>query len=222
MTLLEKAERKQRPTKSKGLVALIVATLGTIGIVVYYFYGPRELRGMDMAMLFVTVVFAAYGTMQTIIRGLLTGVGIYLATAIAGTFYPALTPYARTFLDLLARIGLSQEAVGTVDTSALALSYAFATLVLWGTLELAFRAALPDTHLVVLGFVDRIGGLLVYLAIGVAVAALLFNVIGYGVAGRPAHNQASLRPELNGVMELIHESQSFWFTRRPPAIYTYD
>lgn len=220
MTLLEKAEKK--PTKSKGIIALVVAALSTIGIVVYYFVGPRDLRGMDIAMLLVIIAITAYGTMQTIIRGLLTVVGIYLATAIASTFYFVLTPYARTFLNLLSRVGLSRGPAGPVDTSALALSYAFVAVLLWIILELLFRAALPETHLASLGFVDRIGGALVYLVIGIAIAALLFNVIGYGVAGRIPHNRASLRPEFNQVMELIYQSQSFWFAGRPPAIYGYD
>ena len=220
MTLLEKAEKK--PEKSKGIVALMVALLGTIGIVVYTFYGSRDLRGMDIAMLFVIVGVAAYGVMQTIIRGLLTAVAIYLGTAIAGTFYYVLRPYARSFLNVLGNIGLSRPPLGEVDTSALALSFAFAAVLLWLVLELLFRAALPETDIPFLGFADRIGGMFVYLAIGLVVAALLFTVIGYGAAGRAAHNKASLRPEFNQVMKLTYQTQSFWFPRHPPAIYAYD
>jgi hypothetical protein len=220
MTLLERAEKK--PTRSKGIVALIVVTLGTMGIVAYYFYGPRELGGMDMAMLFVIAGFAAYGTMQNIIRGLLTAIAMYLGTAIAATFYPVLTPYSRSFLNILTRAGVGGRPVGSVDTSALALSFAVAAVVLWLVLELLFRASLPDTHLPFLGFVDRIGGTLVYLVLGIFVAALVFNVIGYGAAGRTAHNRAALRPEFNQVVRLTYQAQSFWFPGRPPAIYAYD
>ena len=220
MTLLEKAERK--PRKSKGIVALIVLTLGTLGIVAYSFFGYRELRGMDMALLFVAVAFAAYGTMHNIIRGLLTAVSVYLATAIAGTFYYVLTPYARSFLSLLPGLGLGGHPVGAVDTAALALSFAFATAVLWVTLELLFRAALPETHLALLGPVDRVGGMLVYAVIGIVIAALLFAIIGYGPARRVAHNRASLRPEFNQVIDLFYRTQSFWFPRHPPVIYVYD
>jgi hypothetical protein len=220
MTLLEKAEKQ--PTRSKGIVALVVATLSTIGIVLTFFYGPRDLRGMDMAMLFVIVAFAAYGTTQYIIRGLLTAIAAYLATAIAGTFYYVLTPYSRSFLNVLGRIGLSSPPAGNVDTSALAVSFAFAAILLWLVLESLFRASLPETHMPFLGFVDRIGGTLIYLALGIVVAALLFNGIGYGRAGRAAHNRASLRPEFNQVVKLIYQAQSFWYSGRPPAIYAYD
>lgn len=220
MTLLEKAEKK--PTKSQGIIAVIVATLCTIGLGIYYFYSSRELRGMDVAMLFIIIGFVAYGTTQNIIRGILTIIAIYLATAVAGTFYRALAPYARSFLDVVARFGLSRPPAGDVDTSALALSFAFASVVLWVVLEIAFRAALPDTHLAFLGPADRVGGALVYLLVGILVAALAFSIVGYGVAGRAAHNRAGFRPEFNQVIELIYRSQSFWFTERPPAIYVYD
>jgi uncharacterized membrane protein required for colicin V production len=215
MTLLEKAERK--PAKSKGIIALIFATLGTIGIVAYVLYGPRDLRVMDVAMLFVIVAVGAYGTIQTIIRGLLTALSIYLATAVAGMFYYVLTPYSRSFLNLL-----GGRPPGQVDTSALALSFFVFAALLWLILELLFRAALPETHITFLGPVDRVGGALVYLAIGIVVAALSFNVIGYGAAGRAAHNRASLRPAFNRVIELTYQTQSFWYAGRPPAIYAYD
>lgn len=220
MTMLERTQKKE--SKSKGIIALAAATLGTIGVVVYYAYGSRDLRGMDAAMLFVIIGFTAYGTTQNIIRGLLTGVSIYLATAIAGMFYHVLTPYARSFLNLLPKLGFKAYPAGNPDTSALAVSFAFAAVLLWVILEFLFRAALRDSHLAFLGPVDRIGGMLVYLVIGVLVAALLFNGIGYGVAGRDAHNRASLRPEFNQVMTLIYKTQSIWFPGRPPAIYAYD
>lgn len=220
MTLLEKAPRET--VEGKGITALVIATLGVIGIVAYYFFGPRQLRGMDVAMLFVIVSFAAYGTMRTIIGGLMTGLAVYLATGMAASFYPLFTPYARSFLNVLGIIGLSRAPAGSIDYSALALSFAVFTVVLWVILELLFRASFENTHLSLLGPMDRVGGALVYLAIGVLVAALLFNTIGYGLAGRPAHDGASLRPEFNRVLELHYRGQSFWFPVRPPAIYVYD
>lgn len=220
MTLLEKAERK--PAKSKGIIALIFATLSTIGIVAYVLYGPRDLRVMDVAMLFIIVAVGAYGTTQTIIRGVLTALSIYLGTAIAGLFYYLLTPYARSFLDVLGSFGVGGRPPGQVDTSALALSFFVVATVLWLILELLFRAALPETHISFLGPADRVGGTLVYLAIGIVVAALAFNIIGYGAAGRAAHNRASLRPAFNRVIELTYQTQSFWYPGGPPAIYAYD
>ena len=220
MTLLEKAEKK--PNRSKGIAALVVATLGMIGIVVYALYGSRELNGIDLAMLFVIVAVTAYGITETIIRGVLTAVALYLATAVTSSFYAVLTPYARTFLNLLANVGLARPPAEPVDTSALAVSFAFASVLVWIILESLFRVALPETHLSLLGTLDRAGGALVYLVIGIVFATLLFHTIGYGVAGRKAHNRASLRPQFNQAMDIIHQSQSPWFAGHPPVIYTYD
>ena len=220
MTLLEKADRK--PSRSKGIIALIVATLGTIGIVVYALYGSRQLNGMDLAMLFVILGVTAYGTTETILRALLTAVAVYLATAVASSFYAVLTPYSRSFLNLLASAGIARPPAGPVDTSALAFSFVFASVIIWIVLESLFRVALPETHLSALGPLDRVGGALAYLVIGTALATLLFHTIGYGVAGRRAHNQAALRPEFKQAMDIIHQSQAFWFAGHPPVIYVYD
>jgi hypothetical protein len=160
--------------------------------------------------------------MNTIIRGFSTAIALYVATGVAASFYPILTPYARSFLNVGKGIGLSRPPIGNIDYSALALSFTFITVVLWVALEALFRAAYPDTHLAFLGPVDRVGGTLVYLLIGIVVATLLFNTIGYGVAGRPAHDKATLRPEFNQVMKRFYQGQSFWFPRRPPAIYVHD
>lgn len=220
MTLFQ--ETPQRRTEGRGVTALIVETLGILAIVAYYFFGPRELHGLDMVMLFVIVSFTAYGTMRTILRGVMTGVAVYLATGMAASFYTLLTPYSRSFLDALAYLGLSTAPAGEIDYSALALSFAVLTVLLWAILELLFHASFESTHIGFLGPTDRVGGGIVYLVVGILVAALLFNTIGYGAAGRPAHDQASLRPEFNRVLKLHYEAQSFWFARRPPAIYVYD
>jgi uncharacterized membrane protein required for colicin V production len=222
MTLLEKAPEQETGTEGRGVTALIVETLGIIGIIAYTFFGPRQLRGLDVAMLFVIVSFAAYGTMRTIIRGLMSTVAVYLATGIAASFYPVFTPYSRAFLNALGYLGLSTAPAGDVDYSALALSFGIFTAVLWVILELLFRASFENTHLALLGPMDRVGGAIVYLVVGIVVATLLFNTIGYGVAGRTAHDQASLRPEFNRVLRLYYQGQSFWFPGRPPGIYVYD
>jgi hypothetical protein len=220
MTYLEKAEKPS--PKSRGIVALVLATLGTLGIVALYFFGPRQLRGFDLVLLFLILGFFAYGIMHTIIRGLTTAVSLYIATGLAATFYPLLTPYARSFLNLAVDSGLARPPAGNVDYSALAFSFTFVTIILWIAFEGLFRAFFPATHLSFLGPVDRAAGALIHLAIGIVVATLVFNTIGYGVAGRPAHNRANLRPEANQVMKLYYQGQSFWFPGRPPHIYVYD
>lgn len=220
MTLFEKVPK--RTGEGQMITALVIETLGVIGIVGYFFLGPRDLGWLDVAMLLVVVSFIAYGAMRTIIGGLMTAVALYLATGLAASFYPALTPYSRSFLNVLASVGLANAPAGPVDYSALALSFAVLTVFLWVILEVLFRASFEDTHLALLGPMDRVGGAVVYLAVGLLVAALLFNAIGYGAAGRPAHDGASLRPELNRVLELHYRGQSFWFSGRPPGIYAYD
>ena len=220
MTLFEKVEKK--PARSKGIIVLIVLALGTLGIVAYTFYSSRKLRGMDIAMLFIILSIAAYGTTENIIRGLLTAVAVYLATAVAGSLYTVLTPYSRSILNILSGFGLARPAAGAVDTSALSFSFGFSAIVLWLILQLLFRAALPETHLALLGPVDRAGGAVIFLVIGAVVASLIFNVVGYGVAGRAAHNRAALRPEFNQVIDLVHQSQSFWFAGHPPVMYVFD
>ena len=220
MTLFEKVP--QRKGEGQMITALVIEALGVIGIVAYYFLGPRDLGWLDVAMLFVIVTFVAVGAMRTIIGGLMTGVALYLATGLAASFYPALTPYSRSLLNVLASVGLANTPPGPVDYSALALSFVVLTVVLWLILELLFRASFEETHLSLLGPMDRVGGAVIYLAVGLLVAALLFNAVGYGTAARAAHDQASFRPELNRILELHYRGQSFWFAGRPPGIYVYD
>ncbi|MGD2145514.1 MAG: CvpA family protein [Anaerolineae bacterium] len=220
MTYLEEAERPK--DRSKGIAALVIATLGTMGIVVFFFRGPRELRGFDLFLLFLVLGFAAYGSMRSIIRGLTTALSIYVATAVAATFYPALRVYCRSLINIAQGHLRGRPPIRPVDYSALALAFALIAIPLWAALEGLFRAALPDAHLRFLGFLDRAAGALVHMVIGIFVATLVFNVFGYGFAGRSTHDKATLRPEAGQVMALYYQSQSFWFPRRPPAIYTYD
>ena len=60
MTLFENTSKRPADAEGRGATALIVETLGTVSIVAYYFFGPRELRGLDMVMLFVIVSFAVF------------------------------------------------------------------------------------------------------------------------------------------------------------------
>ncbi len=226
MTLFENIPNRR--AEGRWITALVIGTLGVVGIGSYYFLGARDLGWIDVTMLFVMVSFAALGTMRTILGGILTGLAGYLATGLAASFYPVLTPYSRSFLNILGTVGLGGAPAGPglssarLDYPALALSFAALTVVLWIILELLFRASFEDTHLALLGPMDQVGGAVIYLAVGVLVAALLFSTIGYGLAGHPVYDEASLRPELNRVLELHYRGQSFWFAGRPPAIYVYD
>jgi len=188
---------------------LILGTLGTLGIVALYFLVPG-LQPAELVLLLVVVGFVALGYTQGIIRGLMSAAMLYIASGVAATFYEVAAPY----------IGAPISAI--VDRNILALSFGVLTAVIWITLEALGRASFPDTSLPALGILDNLGGLLIYLVIGVLVASLLFNAIGYGQLGRRMHNRALLRPKFNQVLSLHYAAQSFWFPGKPPLIYVYD
>ena len=96
------------------------------------------------------------------------------------------------------------------------------TVILWVAVEAIFRAFFKDTRLPSLGILDNLGGVTLHLVIGVLVASLLFNTVGYGQLRR-VHDGAKLRPALNQVLYVHFQiAQSFWFPERPPSIYVYD
>ena len=95
-------------------------------------------------------------------------------------------------------------------------------LLIWVILEVIARLSFRDVGLPVLALVDKIGGIVIFLLLGILVASLLFNVFGYGRRTRRAHNASLLRPAFNTVFRLHYASQSFWFGSNPPPIYTYD
>lgn len=219
MSLLEKTERP--PARSRGIAALITAVVGTGGIIAFYFLGP-ELQALDVTLLFVVVVFVALGSAQSIIRGAMTAVALYLASALAAIAYHLPRPYARSFLDMLRFFSLNVPPEGNPDYDALALSFLVLIVILWIALEVLNHSFFPHVRLPALGFLDRVGGALIYLVIGVVVATLLFAAIGYSQMGKRAHHEAYLRPRVNQVLRWHYTAQSFWFSRRPPGIYVYD
>ena len=116
-------------------------------------------------------------------------------------------------------IGTAVLAV-TLTGDVLAVSFGVLAVIVWGTLEYISRVSFRDTSLPRLRVLDNVGGVLIYLLIGILVASLLFNTIGYGSLRR-AHNKALLRPRFNQVLALYYTAQSSWFSR-PPSIFVYD
>jgi len=202
--------RRGRKRSAKDLVVpLTISVLGIAGIIVLKFLIPG-LQPIEMALLFVAVGLCAVGYMQNIIRGIMSAAMLYVASGVAATFYQTTAPYVGApFGD-------------EVNRNTLALSFGVLTAIIWITLEALGRTSFRDTKLPVAGILDNLGGLFIYLIIGVIVASLLFNSIGYGQLGRRAHNNAFLRPRFNQVLHLYYTTQSFWFPRRPPPIYAYD
>lgn len=219
MTLLEQT-RRRRPA-SRSLIALLTAALCGAGIAAYYVGSSSELRSIDAAMLAVMVLFLAYGTAETVLRGVTTALSLYLSTAVAGLFYAVLMPYSRSLLEALGALGLRTPPAARPDTPALAVSFALAAATIWLILELLFRAALPEAHIAWLGFVDRVGGAALYLAVGVVVAALSFKITSLGLVVQSACAEAALRPFLERVIDLLAHIQSLWFTGPVPVVYAH-
>jgi hypothetical protein len=69
---------------------------------------------------------------------------------------------------------------------------------------------------------DARGSFVIYLAIGVMVAAIAFNTIGFSGQWKRAHDAARLRTTFNQVFSFHYRAQSFWLPDGPPRLYTYD
>lgn len=215
-----------RAQKSKGRSAqevvppLILATLGIGGVILLYVLVPG-FQSIELVLL-AAVACVAAGYTQGIVRGIITIVILYIATGVAAVFYQVAAPYTglvKAILTLPLTGNFSFDVVS--DSGTLAFSFSLLTVLVWLVLEIAIRVSFQDTSLPGLGILDNLGGVIVYLIVGILVASLLFNALGYGRL-RPAHDKALLRPAFSQVVYLHYVTQSFWFSGRPPAIYTYD
>jgi len=210
----------KRPHSAKKTAPwLIISALGTVGVIVLYSLVPG-FQPIELVLLLVVVGFSAVGYTQGIIRGIMTIVMLYVATGIAATFYPVITPYVGGIQQILS-LNLNLPLSESMNHGTLALSFSVLTVITWIALEILDRGSFRDTSLPGLGTLDNLGGIFVYLVIGVLVASLLFNAIGYG-RSRRVHDKALLRPIFNQVLHVHYTAQSFWFPRKPPPIYVYD
>lgn len=203
---------------SKIIPILILGVLGTGGVIALYFLNP-EMQGLEAVILLVVVAFTTLGITQNIIGGLISSIALYLASALAAVAYPFGAPYTSAFLQI-SKMTTSSSVPVTRGGSVL--SFILLTAIFWGGLEALVRAFFSDTSLPALGFLDNVGGTLIYLFVGLVVATLLFNALGYTAGLKYAHNQALFRPEFNQGMLMLYRSQRFWFGARPPSIYVYD
>lgn len=214
------AQKPKNRSAQEVIPPLMLATLGIIGVVLLYLLVPG-FQSIELVLL-ATVACVAAGYTQRIVRGVITIVILYIATGVAATFYQVAAPYTglvKAILTLPLTGDFSFDV--NLNNGTLAFSFGLLTVLTWLVLEIAMRVSFQDTSLPGLGVLDNLGGVIVYLIIGVLVASLLFNALGYGRL-RPAHDKALLRPAFNQVIHLHYVTQSFWFPRRPPAIYTYD
>jgi uncharacterized membrane protein required for colicin V production len=219
--------RRQRLSQEL-IPPLLIAVLGTVGVIGLYLTRPG-FRPLDLILLLLIVAFGALGYKQRIVRGIMTILVLYLATGAAATLYRPFAPYAGIIWRLLESIvsgqllsqGAGAPSAENVDGDSLSLSFCLLTVIVWIVVEVLIRASFRDTRLPGLGVLDNLGGTLVYLLVGLVVASLLFNAIGYGRLRR-VHDQALLRPRFNQVVYIHYAAQSFWFPKQPPPIYVYD
>ena len=223
MTIIEKT-RKRRPSAKEVVPPLLLATLGTVGVVALYFFIPG-FQPIDLMLLLVVVGIVTAGYARRIIHGVVTIVILYFATAVAAALYRPLAPYAdaiRWFVTLPLTGDFGGSVNRHIDHDSYAFAFGLVTVILWIAVETIFKASFKDTHLPSLGVLDNLGGVILHLVIGALVASLLFNTLGYGRLRR-VHDGARLRPRLNQVLYVHFQiAQSFWFPKAPPPIYVYD
>ena len=191
------------------ILALLFALLGTVGVVVAYFSIPG-FRFIEPALLLIPVAFGAVGFTQNILRGVISAIIWYIAAGLAAVFYLDVAPFVGAFFG------------NVVNNSIRAFSFGLLMVVVWVAFEYFTRLLLLDTSVPLLGILDTAGGFLMYLAIGVLIASILFNTLGFGSQLRVTHNAALLRPTFNWVFSLLYRAQAFWIPGGPPPIYTYD
>ncbi len=228
------SRKSRRGLSSEGTAALILSAVGTAGVVALYYLTPG-FQPIELLLMFVIVGLAVAGYLQGIIRGAMTIVLLYIAVGIAAIVYRASAPYAQALMQVLTLLrdsvvslfGTGPSAATNYEFGAgitqgtLAVSFGLVTALIWGVLEIISRVSLKDTSLPRLGILDNVGGILVYLVVGILVAAFLFNTIGYGKY-RSTHDRALLRPQFNRVLYFCYTTQWFWFQGSPPPIYVYD
>jgi uncharacterized membrane protein required for colicin V production len=188
---------------------LIISTIGILGLIALYFLVPI-FQPLEIIALAIVVLFAALGITQNIVRGLMSALMIYIATGVAALLHLPLAPY------------IGAPFGDRVTPLMVVISFWALMLATWIGLEVAARALMRDTSLPRLSVLDNLGGMLIYLAIGLLVGTLVYNTVGFLPRWNPMHDAAYLRPYFGGVLLLHYQTQAFWFGGRPPALYVYD
>ena len=206
---------------------LVTAVLGVSIVLALYLLVPG-LQLFDLGLLLVVVLFLILGYSQDIVGGIRSLITLYIASGVAASVYRGIAPYVGAFWSDLstpgALTGPESDVLDSLTTNNTVSASTFLILLMlvWAILEVIGRLSFQDVSLPVLAFVDKIGGILIFMALGILVASLLFNVMGYGRKTRRAHDASLLRPTFNTVFRVHYASQSFWFGKNPPPIYTYD
>lgn len=204
-------KEKRKLTATDIIFPLVIGTLGAGGALLANFVVPG-FQSVEVTLLLVMVIGATIGYNRRTIRGLVTMPFLYVATGFATFAYEPASPY------LGAPFGDFRE----VQPPRSVKVFAFFVLMLavWIALEGISRALFKDMSLPKLGILDNFGGVLVHFVIGLLVAALIFNALGYTQRweGRGSARKATLSPMLLQVIRAGYTTQSFWFPG-PPALY---
>jgi uncharacterized membrane protein required for colicin V production len=207
-----RAHKEKRKSTARDIVfPLLIGTLGTVGVVLAFFADPGFLE-IDLLLL-VVVAGATIGYNRRIVRGLVTVPFLYTATGFAAITYEPAAPY------IGAPFGDFREVEPTRAVKAL--SFGILMLVVWIALEGISRALFSDMSLPGLGILDNLGGVLIHLLIGILIAALIFNALGYMQRWRESDSarRAKLAPVFLQVIRAGYMTQSFWFSGKTPAFY---
>jgi hypothetical protein len=177
--------------------------------VVAYLTVPGFLE-VEVVLLLVMAVGAALGYNRRIIRGLVTIPFLYAATGVAAILYNTTSPY------IGAPFGDFREVEPPRDIKAL--SFFVLMLVVWIALEGISRALFRDMSLPKVGMLDNLGGVIIHIFIGLLIAALIFNALGYSRQWRGSITKAKLAPLFLRVLHTWYQFQSIWFGK-PPGFY---
>lgn len=215
MTAIKPKEGKR--SFARMIPPLLIGTLGIFGVAALY--ALELVRPIEFVPLLIIVYAIAVGYSRRIVRGVLTIIILYIATTVAALLYRAAAPYTYAVGEVIT-FNLEASIEDAVPLGDQAFSFVLLTAIFWLILELIGRAIFQTPNLPQIGVLDNLGGVLIHLAVGILVASLMFNAIGYG-RSRSQHDGASLRRTFNQVLYVHYSTQSFWF-QSPPPIYTYD
>jgi uncharacterized membrane protein required for colicin V production len=207
-TRMREEKERTKLTAKDIIFPLIIGMLGAVGAVSAYFVIPGFLP-IEVLLLLLIVVGATVGYNRRIIRGLVTLPFLYVATGFATLLYEPTSPY----------IGAPFGDFREIEPPRGVKVFAFFVLMLaiWLALEGISRALFRDMSLPKLGILDNLGGVLIHLVIGVLIAALIFNALGYTQRWREygSARRAKLAPIFLQVVHAGYMAQSFWFSGTP-------
>jgi uncharacterized membrane protein required for colicin V production len=199
-------EAKKKLSAKDLILPLLIGTLGVVGAVVAYLAVPGFLA-VEVVLLMVIAIGAAIGYNRRIVRGLVTVPFLYAATGVATILYETTAPY------IGAPFGDFREMEPPREIKAL--SFFVLMLVIWVALEAISHALFRDMSLPKLGLLDNLGGVLVHTLLGVLIAALVFNALGYSQYWRGGVAKGKLAPIFLQTLQTWYQLQSIWFERTP-------